>query len=174
MYQYKREPLIQDEANRLANACESHEERLVVWVLLDTGMRVSELVGLDRDNIDWQQHRLMIYGKGGPHGKKTKRRVIPLSERARTILEGHFAIHENIGMSVRTIQRLVKTVANRAHIRRPATPHVLRHTFAVTSIQKGISTRSLQAVMGHDHLTTTEIYLNLSPEDVLREYREKW
>jgi integrase/recombinase XerD len=64
-YQYKREPLTPDEANRLASACETHPERLIVWTLLDTGLRVSELAGLARDQIDWQNHRLMIYGKGG-------------------------------------------------------------------------------------------------------------
>jgi len=47
-YQYKREPLSADEANRLANACETHVERLVIWTFLDTGMRVSELAGLKR------------------------------------------------------------------------------------------------------------------------------
>ncbi len=52
-YQYKREPLIQEEATRLARACKSHEERLVVWTLLDTGLRVVEFSSLSRDNIDW-------------------------------------------------------------------------------------------------------------------------
>ena len=65
-YQYKREPLTGDEASRLANACNPHEEKLVVWTLLDTGLRVSELANLKRANRDWQTHRLMIYGKGGP------------------------------------------------------------------------------------------------------------
>ena len=173
-YQYKREPLTQEEATRLATACETHEEKLIIWTMLDTGLRVSEFAGLNKDNIDWQGHRLMIYGKGGPYGKKTKRRIVPLTSRLVPVIEGHFALHENAGMSVRTIQRLVKRVGNRAHIRRPVSPHVLRHTFAVTAIQKGISTRALQEVLGHDRLTTTEIYLNLSPEDVLREFRQKW
>ncbi len=53
-------------------------------------------------------------------------------------------------------------------------PHVLRHTFSVTAIQKGISLPALQRLLGHDRLTTTEIYLNLSPEEVLREFHEKW
>ena len=116
----------------------------------------------------------MIYGKGGPYGKKTKRRIVPLSPRIQPIIEKHFSLYDDLGMVVRTVQRLVKLVANRAHISRPVTPHILRHTFAVTSIQKGISTRALQEVLGHDHLTTTEIYLNLSPEDVLREFKDKW
>ena len=52
--------------------------------------------------------------------------------------------------------------------------HVLRYTVSVTAIQKGISLPALQQLLGHDHLATTEIYLNLSPEEVLREFREKW
>ena len=51
---------------------------------------------------------------------------------------------------------------------------VLRHTFSVTAIPKDISLPALQRILGHDRLTTTEIYLNLSPEEVLREFREKW
>jgi integrase/recombinase XerD len=141
-YQYKREPLTQDEANRLANACQTHEEKLVVWTLLDTRLRVAELANLTKDNLDWQHHRLMIYGKGGPYGKLSKRRVIPLSPRVQAILEGHLGLHDRLEIGVRTIQRMVKQVANRAHIRRPVTPHVLRHTFSVTCIQKGISTRA--------------------------------
>jgi integrase/recombinase XerD len=116
----------------------------------------------------------MIYGKGGPYGNASKRRIIPLSPRVQPILEAHFAINKTFGWSVRTIQRVLKVVANRARIRRTVTPHVLRHTFAVTAIQKGISLPALQRLLGHDRLTTTEIYLNLSPEDVLREFREKW
>lgn len=173
-YQFKREPLTQDEANRLANVCENHEEKLIVWTLLDTGLRVSELAKLTKDNLDWQTHRLMIYGKGGPYGSRNKRRILPLSSRVRPLIEGHLGLHDKFGMSPRTIERLVKRVANRAHISRPVTPHVLRHTFSVTAIQKGISLPALQRLLGHDRLTTTEIYLNLSPEEVIREFQQKW
>jgi integrase/recombinase XerD len=62
-YQFKREPLTQEEATRLANACTTADEKLAVWTLLDTGLRVSELATLAKDNLDWQMHRLMIYGK---------------------------------------------------------------------------------------------------------------
>jgi integrase/recombinase XerD len=173
-YQYKREPLTQEEANRLAQACETHEEKLVIWTLLDTGLRVAELASLTRGNLDWQTHRLMIYGKGGPYGKQSKRRVIPLSSRVRPVLEGHLALHDKTQLGIRTIQRLVKHVANRAHIQRPVSPHVLRHTFSVTCVQKGISTRALQDILGHDRLATTEIYLNLSPEEAISEFNRKW
>ncbi|MHC4459347.1 MAG: hypothetical protein ACYS0I_20080 [Planctomycetota bacterium] len=59
-YQYRREPLTADEANRLANNCKTQEERLEVWTLLDAGLRVSELTGLKKNKIDWQAHRLML------------------------------------------------------------------------------------------------------------------
>lgn len=74
----------------------------------------------------------------------------------------------------RTIRRIVTLVATRAAIIRPTSPHILRHTFAVTAIQKGVSLPALQRLLGHDHLATTEIDLNLSPEHVLQEYRDKW
>lgn len=173
-YQYKREPLMPDEATRLANACQTHEEKLTIWTLLDTGLRVSELSNLTRDQIDWQGQRIMVKGKGGPYGSRTKRRVIPLSSRIRPLIEGHYAIHERFPLTARTIQRLMKKVANRAGISRPVSPHVLRHTFAVSAVRKGISLPALQRLLGHDRLTTTEIYLNLSPEAVVEEFNAKW
>lgn len=173
-YQYKREPLTQHEASVLANACTTHAERMAVWTLLDTGLRVSELTSIIRQNLDWQQHRLIVFGKGGPYGARSKRRVVPMSPRVRALLEPHFAVHEHFGMCPRTVQRLIKRVANRAAIARPVTPHILRHTFAVTAVQKGISLPALQRMLGHEYLGTTQIYLNLSPEDVLGEFHRKW
>jgi integrase/recombinase XerD len=174
VYQYKREPLNDDEVDRLTNACEAFREKLVVWTLLDTGMRLSELASLTKDNVQWQERRLVIYGKGGPYGKKSKRRVIPMTERVRTLIEHQFAYRNDMGMSGRTIERIVKKVAERADITKPVTPHVLRHTFAVNCVKKGINIRALQSLLGHDSLLTTQLYLNLSPEDVIREFREKW
>ena len=108
-----------------------------------------------------------VYGKGGPFGTKSKRRVIPLAARIQPLIEGYFALHETFRFSTRTIQRMLKRVANRARISRTVSPHVLRHTFAVTAIQKGISLPALQRLLGHDTLLTTEIYLNLSPDHVV-------
>jgi integrase/recombinase XerD len=138
------------------------------------GLRVSELAHLQRDNIDRINHRVMVYGKGGPYGLASKRRVLPLTLRVEKLLGEHFAFCETIGMSPRTIQRLIKDIASRAQITRRVTPHVLRHTFSVTALQKGISLPTLQRLLGHDHLATTGIYLNLSPEYVIQEFRAKW
>jgi len=174
MYQYKREPLDSTEIDLLANACETLPEKFVVWSLLDTGMRVSELAGLTRQSIQWQERRIVVFGKGGPYGSRSKRRVVPMSDRVRTVMNAVLAFQDTPRISVRTIQRIVKKVADRAGITKPVTPHTLRHTFAIQCIQRGISTRALQQFLGHDRLQTTEIYLNLSPEAALEEWRRKW
>jgi integrase/recombinase XerD len=174
MRQYKREPLSDDEVNRLTNACESFQEKLIVFTLLDTGLRVSELAGLRKENILWQERRLSIHGKGGPYGKLSKRRVLPMTERVRLLIEHHYTMEDSFGITKRQIERIVKRLAQRAAIVKPVSPHVLRHTFAVNCIKRGISTRALQTFLGHDRLATTEIYMNLSPEDAIREFREKW
>jgi len=173
MYQYKREPLSDENLTKLINACNTPKEKLIVYTLTDTGLRVSELANLKKDNILWQERRLVVYGKGGPYGKKTKRRVIPMTERVYTILSAWFTLNDKI-MTARNIQYILKNVAQRSGITKKISPHVLRHTFAVNCIKKNISTRALQTLLGHDHLATTEIYMNLSPEDVCREFTTKW
>ena len=90
-HQFVREPLRAEEADRLANACRSPEEKLIVWTLLDTGLRVSELCSLTLDNVQWQQRSLRVTGKAGPHGSRRKQRIVPLSARVRAILEPYFA-----------------------------------------------------------------------------------
>src|SRR3954449_6433135 len=107
-YQYVKEPLTDQESDRLSNACETPTERLVVWTLLDTGLRVSELCGLTAKDILWQQRQLRIKGKGGTHGKKTKVRVVPMSNRVRALLEHHFALEKAFPVKARRAQDIVK------------------------------------------------------------------
>ena len=97
-----------------------------------------------------------------------------MTVRVRRVLEHHFALENAIGMSKRTVQRIVKRVANRAGISKTVSPHVLRHTFGVTCVRKGMSPASVQRMLGHDRIETTMIYLNLLPEDVMRDFEEKW
>jgi integrase/recombinase XerD len=173
-YQYVREPLTAEESDRLSNACETPTERLVVWTLLDTGLRVSELCGLTAKDLLWQQRQLRIKGKGGPHGKKTKVRVVPMSNRVRALLEHHFALERSFPVKTRRAQDVVKAVANRAGIIKDVSPHVLRHTFATTALQKGISLPTVQKILGHDRLQTTAIYLNFTDVHIQDEFERKW
>lgn len=173
-YQYVREPLLGEEYDQLCNACKTPLEKMVVWTLGDTGLRVSELCGLEPKNILWQQKAFRVKGKGGPFGKKSKARVVPFSNRVRALMEPYFAIHETFPVGERRAQKLVKEIANRARVSREVTPHVLRHTFATLFLQKGGSLAALSKILGHDRLETTAIYLNLTDNHVLEEYAAKW
>ena len=173
-YQYVRDPLTAEESDRLSNACETPTERLVVWTLLDTGLRVGELCSLTARNILRQQRQLPVKGKSERHGQKTKVRVVPMSNRVRALLEHHFALEKTFPVRTRRAQDIVKAVANRAGIARDVSPHVLRHTFATTALQKGISLPTVQKILGHDRLATTAIYLNFTDVHIQDEFERKW
>jgi len=159
----QRQPLTRVEADALYHAASSTVERLAVTLLLDTGVRLREAASLlDRD-IDWQLHRLTVTGKGG------QRRTLPMTPRLTALLSAWFAVHARMP-AARTLQTIIARVARRAPgIRRPVSPHVLRHTFAVFALQAGVTLPGLQRLLGHAHLTSTAVYLNLAPEDAIRE-----
>ncbi len=120
-YPYKREPLSIEEVDRLLNAPTTLQEKLCVWGLLQTGLWVSELATLARDQIQWQQRAIRIRGKGGPHGKRSKVRVVPMSDRGRVLFE-NFTLHHKSPYTTRTIQRVMKSVGDKARITKPLTP----------------------------------------------------
>jgi integrase/recombinase XerD len=132
--QYAREPLSSDEGNRLIQACDTLRERQVILILLDTGLRVSELAQLTKQNILWQERQLAIHGKGGPYGKRSKRRVLPMTDSVRLLIEHHYTMQDSLGITARQIEQSVKRVANRAGIAKPVTPHVLRYTCSVSCL----------------------------------------
>lgn len=129
---------------------------------------------LTPENILWQQKTLRITCKGGPHGKKSKKRVVPMSPRVQTLLEHYFALNNSFPIGVRQVQKIVKNIANKAQLSKAITPHILRHTFATLALQKGISLAAVQKILGHDRLTTTAIYLNFTDAHVVEEYTNKW
>ena len=101
-------------------------------------------------------------------------RVVPMSLRVRTLLEAYFTLHDEFPVGPRQAQKIIKRVANRAKISEDVTPHVLRHTFAVLWVQRGGSLAALKKLLGHDRLSTTEIYLNLTDTHIQEEYEAKW
>src|SRR3972149_687014 len=105
-YHFKKEPLRAEDADRLANACTT-----LLWTLLDTGLRVSELCSLTGESIQWQQRAIRVKGKGGPFGKRSKNRVVPMSPRVRTILEPYFALNQKWFVGARQAQKIVKRLA---------------------------------------------------------------
>ena len=173
-YHYVREPLRAEDVDKLCQACDNLEEKLIIWTLLDTGLRVSELCSLTPHHIQWQQKTIRVTGKGGIDGKKSKKRIVPMSKRVQTLFEHYFAINETWPVGIRQVQKIVKRVANRAQLTQQITPHTLRHSFAAMALQKGISLATVQKILGHDRLTTTAIYLNFTDTHVTEEYASKW
>ncbi len=101
---FVREPLNSEECDRLVNVCITLREKLAIWTLLDTGLRVSEFCSLSRNNIQWQENHMIIWGKGGRYGTCKKRRVVPLTPRIKQFLQLYFATNEKIRFSVRGTQ----------------------------------------------------------------------
>tara|TARA_Y100000310_G_C20693161_1_gene823705 strand:- start:1485 stop:1988 length:504 start_codon:yes stop_codon:yes gene_type:complete len=165
---YKREPLEEFEIEALKKACNSFEEELIVNVLLETGMRVSELANLRKDQISWQRDCITTIGKGG------KRRVIPMSKTTRFYLTEYFTNNNKFHYGERWIQVILKRVAERAELIKKVSPHVLRHTFAVSYLHKGGNLRALQGILGHSHIQTTDMYLNYSGIRVLEDFKRVW
>ena len=166
---FKRFPLTEDETDRLVHACEDQWERTVIGLLLDTGIRGGEAARLTRQDVNTQARTLTVKNKHGPYGTKAPHRVVKMTPKVATLLDAYFAMDDALP-STRTLERVVKRVAERARISKPVTPHVLRHTFAVRMIRNRMDIRTLQLLLGHDHLDTTAIYLNFSPDDLGKAY----
>ena len=167
-FEYKREPLEEYEIEQMRKNCKSFEEELVVNVLLETGLRVSELSRLREENCSWQRSCITLIGKGN------RRRVIPMSNTTRFYLSAIFKNEPKIPLASRTIQKYVQDVAERARIKKKVSPHVLRHTFAVCYLHRGGNLRALQGILGHSSITTTDIYLNYSGERVIQDFQKIW
>ena len=111
--------------DQLCGECKTSQEKLIIWTLLETGLRVSELCSITQENILWQQKSIRITGKGGIHGKKSKKRVVPMSPRVQALLEHYFAINDKWPVGLRQVQKIVKEIANRAKLTKAVTPHIL-------------------------------------------------
>jgi len=185
--------LERDELDRLLNApegikLESLRDKALLTTLFSTGMRVSELCALDRDKIDSKRGEVSIRGKG------SKIRVVFLSDDAKNILSDYlnkrpdtdealfirvphsknFSKEADLRLTPRSIQRIVEKYATKAGIvGKNVSPHTLRHSFATDLLRNGADIRSVQALLGHSSVTTTQIYTHVTDKQ-LREVHEKF
>ena len=144
-------------------------------LLYATGLRVSELVGLRRDQ--WHDGWIIVQGKGG------KERLIPYGDRAGSLVlrliaeqgEGQTYIFLNNRGTAMTRQNFwtrIKHYARVADIRNKVSPHTLRHAFATHLLSHGADLRSVQAMLGHADISTTEIYTHVANERLRRLHAE--
>ncbi|MEI6144455.1 MAG: tyrosine-type recombinase/integrase, partial [Candidatus Berkelbacteria bacterium] len=138
-------------------------DRLILELLFSTGLRVSELARLNVGDINLERDEIPVRGKGG------KVRVVFLSESAHQILETYIKligdteelILNKLGgdrLTVRSIERIVAKYAKAAGISKHVSPHTLRHTFATDLLINGADLRSVQSLLGHANVSTTQIY----------------
>lgn len=157
-------------------------DKAILETLFSTGLRVSELVNLNREGINLKRGEFSVRGKGD------KIRVVFLSEEAQKALENYLALRndnfkplfirhrqakeikdlsgESLRLTPRTIQRLIKKYAIWAGIVKKVTPHTIRHSFATDLLVSGADIRSVQSMLGHSSITTTQIYTHITNQQL--------
>jgi site-specific recombinase XerD len=161
----------------------SLRDKAILELLFSTGLRVSELCSLSND-IDLSFDELSVRGKGD------KVRVVFLSNEAKTAVKNYLtkrkdmdeALFINIGsnkemgenrLTPRSVERIVKYYAIKAGISKKVTPHIIRHSFATDLLQNGADLRSVQALLGHANIGTTQIYTHVTDKH-LREIHKRF
>lgn len=154
-------------------------DRAILELFFSTGMRVSELANLKRDQINLERDEFSVRGKGD------KVRVVFLSNQARHWLKEYLADREDespflfirhdraasgskepMPITSRSIERLVKHYSAAAGIPKKVSPHTLRHSFATDLLMNGADIRSVQSMLGHSSITTTQIYTHVTNQQL--------
>lgn len=165
---------------------EGLRDKAILEVLFSTGLRVSELVGLSRDQIDFSRREFGVIGKG------RRPRVVFLSERAATWLERWMRSRqdnwrpvfirfsgkkpdllldgEEMRLTTRSVQRLVDHYARQARLTVKLSPHGIRHSFATDLLINGAGLRDVQEMLGHKNIATTQIYTHVTQPQLKKIY----
>lgn len=158
--------------------------KAILELLFSTGLRVSELCSLSRD-IDLRADELSIRGKG------EKIRVVFLAEEAKDAIKNYLdkrtdvndalfvktdgkerAEKEELALTRRSIERIVKEYAVKAGISKKVTPHVIRHCFATDLLSNGADLRSVQMLLGHANIATTQVYTHVTDSQLKKIHKE--
>lgn len=146
-------------------------DKAILELLFSTGLRVSELCSLDLDSVDLKRDEFTIRGKG------EKIRLVFLSSRAKKVLADYLNkrsdmteplfVNLSLGkepgrLTPRSIERIIKHYAIKAGISKKVTPHVIRHSFATDLLRNGADIRSVQMMLGHANIATTQVYTHIT------------
>ncbi len=140
-----------------------------------TGMRVSEMEGLNMENIDFKRQMIKVFGKG------SKERIVPVGKRALTAIRNYrrclkenfipVFLNKNFSrLSSRSIRRTLDILVRECGLNMPVSPHTLRHSFATHMLDSGADLRGIQEILGHASLSTTQIYTHVSMDKLMQVY----
>lgn len=148
-------------------------DRAILETLYSSGIRVGELVSLNKENVDFISGVLKVYGKG------KKERLAPIGDRALRAMRSYlekldfskpkdkkavFLNKSGRRMSDRAVRRIVEKYIHKTSLNEKISPHSLRHSFATHLLDRGADLRSVQELLGHANLSTTQIYTHVTPE----------
>jgi len=162
-------------------------DRAMLELLYSTGMRVSELVAGNMANLDFDSEMVRVRGKGN------RERIIPIGKPAINALREYFVQRDvqlktrllqgkkfdgeavflnsrGSRITTRSVERLIAAYGRKAGIDKPVTPHVLRHSFATHLLEMGADMRSVQELLGHASLSTTQKYTHLDMVHLMKVY----
>jgi integrase/recombinase XerC len=155
-------------------------DRTILELLYSSGLRVSELVALNIEDVDLTECLVRIKGKGN------KERLVPIGEKAKQALNTYLSDRINTPiirdpnaiflnkngtrLTVRSVQRLVSRMTQEIGLSKNATPHMIRHSFATHMLGSGADLRSIQELLGHKSLSTTQRYTHVGVEELSKVY----
>ncbi|MBF0386802.1 MAG: tyrosine recombinase XerC [Candidatus Omnitrophica bacterium] len=150
-------------------------DKALFETMYSTGIRVSELVGLSQDDIDLVGNMIKVFGKG------KKERIVPIGQPAVTAIAAYlkarpfknqavFLNRSGTRLSARSVRNIINKHIHKAAIQQKVHPHMFRHSFATHMLNRGADLRSVQELLGHVNLSTTQIYTHLTTEKLKSVY----
>lgn len=163
------------------NTYDGIRNRLILELLYSTGVRVSELVNIKLKDINFSDKSIVIMGKG------KKERIVLFGEYTGYLLEKYLDDSRNIyldgrnseylilnrfgaSLSVRSVQKIINSCTNLLALKHRVTPHTIRHTFATHLLNHGADIKSVQELLGHESLSTTQIYTHITNDRLRNVY----
>lgn len=179
--------LNEDEINKLLDIkCENaldYRNKAMLELMYSSGLRVSELLSLEVNDIDFEMNVVRCFGKG------SKERIVPLDDIATIALKNYINVYRNTllknkssnllflnahgnSLSRQGFFKILKEIALEKGINKELSPHTIRHSFATHLINHGADLRSVQTLLGHENIKTTQIYTHISNNYVKEKYNE--